>query len=153
MIKIDEVDRSIMRILQRNAKATIKDIGTELNLSSTPIFERIKKLDSAGVIDRYVTIINPGLIDLSLCVFIHISIKDHSKIAIDTFVEQVTAFGEVLECHHISGKSDFLLKMRHKDINAYNDFVLNKISTVPNISNVETSFSLSVRKDTTELPI
>ncbi len=152
-MKIDQVDREIIRTLQRDAKATIKEIGLQLNLSTTPIFERIKKMTAAGLIDKYVTIINPDLMDLSLCVFVHISIIDHSKQAIDAFVTQVNEFDEVLECHHISGKSDFLLKMRHRDISSYNDFVLDKISTVPNIANIETSFSLSVRKYTTALPV
>jgi len=153
MIKLDQVDRQILHILQRDAKATIKDIGLRLNLSSTPIFERIKKMNTAGLIVKHVTLINPDLVERSLCVFVHISIIDHSKQAIDAFVDQINEFDEVLECHHVSGKSDFLMKMRHKDISTYNDFVLEKISIVPNIANIETSFSLSVRKYTTALPL
>jgi Lrp/AsnC family transcriptional regulator len=91
--------------------------------------------------------------DLKLTAFISISIADHSSDGLNAFADQVIAFPEVLECHHVSGQSDFILKVVVKDIEAYNRFLLDKISTVSNISNIESSFALSSRKVSTALPI
>jgi len=150
---LDTIDRHILRKLQENNRITIKEMSAELNLSTTPIFERMKKLEREGFITKNVAILNPDLLNLNLIVFISISISDHSISALDEFVEQVIQFPEVLECHHVTGQSDFLLKVILKDIKQYNEFVLSKISTVPNIAKVESSFSLSVRKHTQALPI
>jgi len=150
---LDEIDRHILRKLQENNRITIKEMASELNLSTTPIFERMKKLEREGFITKNVAILNPELLNLNLVVFISISISDHSIAALDEFVKQVVQFPEVLECHHVTGQSDFLLKVILKDIKEYNEFVLSKISTVPNIAKVESSFSLSVRKHTQALPI
>lgn len=150
---LDDIDRHILRKLQENNRITIKEMASELNLSTTPIFERMKKLEREGFITKNVAILNPELLNLNLVVFISISISDHSISALDEFVEQVIQFPEVLECHHVTGQSDFLLKVILKDIKEYNEFVLSKISTVSNIAKVESSFSLSVRKYTQALPI
>ncbi|MEN0049807.1 MAG: Lrp/AsnC family transcriptional regulator [Bacteroidota bacterium] len=150
---LDEIDKHILKKLQENNRITIKEMASELNLSTTPIFERMKKLEREGFIAKNVAILNPELLDLNLVVFISISISDHSITALNEFVERVVQFPEVLECHHVTGQSDFLLKVILKDIKAYNEFVLSKISTVPNIAKVESSFSLSVRKNTQQLPI
>lgn len=150
---LDDIDRHILKKLQENNRITIKEMASELNLSTTPIFERMKKLEREGFIAKNVAILNPELLDLNLVVFISISISDHSISALDEFVERVVQFPEVLECHHVTGQSDFLLKVILKDIKEYNEFVLSKISTVPNIAKVESSFSLSVRKNTQMLPI
>jgi DNA-binding Lrp family transcriptional regulator len=131
----------------------MKEMAAELNLSTTPIFERMKRLERNGVIQRQVAIINPEAVALDMLVFVSISISDHRKEALDAFVEQVVQFPEVLECHHVTGQSDFLLKVILKDLKSYNEFVLSKISTVSNIAKVESSFSLSTAKSTTALPI
>ncbi|MEM8529118.1 MAG: Lrp/AsnC family transcriptional regulator [Bacteroidota bacterium] len=150
---LDVIDRHILKKLQENNRITIKEMAAELNLSTTPIFERMKKLEREGFITQNVAILNPEKLDLNLVVFISISISDHSIAALDEFIDQVVQFPEVLECHHVTGQSDFLLKVILKDIKEYNEFVLSKISTVPNIAKVESSFSLSVRKHTQALPI
>ncbi|MCG8320707.1 MAG: Lrp/AsnC family transcriptional regulator [Cytophagales bacterium] len=148
MIKLDAVDLKILDLLQRDARSTIKEIAGKLNLSTTPVFERIKRLEKIGVIDRYVAILNPTLLGKKLTAFIHISIKDHTRASVEAFVERVVSFEEVIECHHVSGDSDFLIQVLLEDIEKYNQFVLEKLSVVPNISNLESRFSLSVRKKT-----
>lgn len=153
MPKLDTTDLAILRMLQTDARLTIKEIAAELNLSTTPIFERIKRLDRQGVIERYVAVLNQRLLGKKLIAFVDISMKDHSKKAIEGFVKVVIDYPEVLECHHVTGESDFHLKVVIEDIEMYNQFVLNKLSTVPNIGKVETRFSLSERKLTNVLDL
>jgi DNA-binding Lrp family transcriptional regulator len=153
MANLDTIDLAILQRLQKDNRTTIKQMAASLNLSTTPIFERLRKLEQRGYILRQVAVLDPVKLDLKLTAFISISISDHSRDDLNAFAEQVIAFPEVLECHHVSGQSDFILKVIVKDIEAYNQFLLDKISTVPNISNIESSFALSSRKVSTALPI
>lgn len=148
-LKLDETDRIILKLLQEDARMTIKEIAASLGLSTTPIFERIKRLERQGVIERYVALLDPIKLGKKLRAFIHISILDHSKQAVDEFVRQVETYPEVMECHHVTGDSDFLLIIVLADIAQYNQFVTEKLSTVSNIGRLNSSFSLSVRKKTT----
>jgi DNA-binding Lrp family transcriptional regulator len=147
-IAIDEIDTRILEIVQNDSRRSIKDIARSLGLTSTPVYERIKKLERLGIIKQYVAILDNQKLGKALQVFVDISIHDHSKGAIDAFVSEVTRYPEVMACYHVAGVSDFLLKILLKDMSQYNEFVLNKLSTVPNISKVETRFSLSTRKET-----
>lgn len=150
---LDKIDLAILRALQKDARITIKEMAASMNLSTTPIFERLRKLERKGYIEKQVAIVNPSMLNLKLTVFISLSISDHSSQALEQFVDEVVQLPEVLECHHVTGKSDFLLKVILEDIEKYNEFILHKLSTVGNIANVESSFSLSTRKMTQELPI
>lgn len=150
---LDTTDLAILRSLQKDNRITIKQMAASLNLSTTPIFERLRKLEQRGYIIRQVAVLDQSLLDLKLTAFISISISNHSKDHLNAFADRVITFPEVLECHHVSGQSDFILKVVVKDIDAYNHFLLEKISTVPNISNIESSFALSSRKVSTALPI
>ena len=152
-MKLDAIDLKILDLLQENARITIKEISKQLNLSTTPIFERIKKLEKQGIIDRYIAILNPEKLGKKLNAFANISVKDHSKDAVETFVERIIKFPEVMECHYVTGTSDFLIKVLVEDIEKYNLFVLEKLSAVPNIGKVESLFSLSVRKKTNRIPL
>ena len=153
MTKLDATDLQILNLLQQDGRMTIKELSNQLNLSTTPIFERIKKLEKSGVIDRYMAVLNPDKLGKKLTAFAHISIKDHSKELVEKFVEQVISFSEVLECHYVTGAADFMIKVLVEDIETYNHFVLEKLSAVSNIGKVESLFSLSVRKKTTAVPL
>lgn len=153
MLALDKTDLKILEMLQGNARLTIKEIAAQLNLSTTPIFDRMKRMEKEGVIDRYVALVNPSKIGKKLFVFIHISLKEHGKVAVDTFVEQIVVFPEVIECYHVAGDSDFILKVALDDIEAYNQFALEQLSSVENIAKVDSRFCLSVRKYTTQLPL
>ena len=146
MAKLDNIDKKILQLLQQDARMTIKEISSRLNLSTTPIFERIKKLEKSGIIDRYVAVLNPQKLGKKLTAFANISISDPSKEAVDAFVNRVIQFPEVMECHYVTGTSDFMIKVLVADIEKYNHFVLNKITSIPNIGNIETFFSLEERK-------
>lgn len=150
---LDQIDLAILRRVQEDNRITIKQMAADLNLSTTPIFERLRKLEQKGYISRQVAILNPASLDLKLTAFINISIGKHSSDGLNAFADQVIVFPEVLECYHVSGQSDFVIKVVVRDMEAYNRFLLDKISTVPNISKIETSFALSSRKVSTALPI
>jgi len=149
----DDIEIAILRIMQENGRATIKDMAAKLNLSTTPIFDRIKRMESNGVIKKYVAIVDQMKLGKSLTVFVHISISQHGKNALNSFIEAVTQFPEVIECHHISGDADVMLKLVLENIEAYNAFIMEKLSIIPNIGKVESRFSLSERKNTSAIPI
>jgi len=151
--QLDKTDKAILNILQQNSRHTIKEIAQELHLSTTPIFDRMKKMEKAGVINKYVAIVDQKKVGKTLTIFITIALKEHNKSAINDFVETISQFPEVLECHHITGNADFLLKLVLADIEAYNQFILDKLSVIPHIGHVESRFSLSQRKMTTAIPI
>jgi len=152
-VKLDKTDKAILNILQKDSSCTIKDIANRLHLSTTPIFDRMKKLEKAGVIKKYVALVDPKQIDKRLIVFVNVSIKEHGKDAIDNFVNKVIDFDEVMECHHISGDADFLIKLIVSDIDSYNQFILEKLAVIPNLGKVESRFSLSERKYTTMIKV
>lgn len=152
-VKLDQTDKAILNTIQENSRITIKEMAKQLNLSTTPIFERLKRLEKEAVIQKYVAIVDAKKIGKKLKVFVSISIVDHSKEAIEKFVKQINTYPEVIECHHITGDSDFLLKVIVEDIEAYNTFITDKLSVVPNIGNVTSSFALSTRKHTTAMRI
>lgn len=147
MKKIDEIDCKILSLLQKNGRITIKEMAATLGLSPTPIFERIKKLEKAGIISHYAAILNPEKIGKKLYAFAHISLKDHSKTMVEQFAAQITKIPEVLECHYVTGDSDFILKILLNDMEKYRDFMMNSLFEMSNIAKVETFLSLSVLKD------
>lgn len=150
---VDETDIKILELLQEDSKITIKQMAERLHLSTTPIFDRIKKMERAQVIRRYVALLDPKRLGMNLLALVDITIKDHSREGIESFVSYIIQFEEVIECHHVTGDSDIYLKILLKDMEAYNEFVLEKISVAPNVGHVMSRFSLSNRKTTTSLPL
>ena len=153
MAKLDQTDLKILEALQENARLTIKEIASQLNLSTTPIFDRTKRMEREGVIERYVALVNPKTVDKSLFAFVDISLKEHSRSKVEAFVDQVVQFEEVMECYHVTGEADFVLKVNLENVEAYNQFALEKLSMVSNIGKVESRFCLSVRKYSTRIPL
>lgn len=153
MHKLDPIDLKILHLIQQNSRLTTKELAEKIHLSTTPTFERIKKMERNGIIDRYVAIVNPEKLGIKLSAFAEISLKNHSKNAIRDFVEKVVEFPEVMECHYVTGGYDFMLKVMVTDIKAYNHFILEKLAEVPNIGKVESALSLSVEKHTNVVPL
>lgn len=152
-MKLDRTDYRILELLQQDARMTIKELSGQLNLSTTPVFERIKKLEKSGIIDHYTVVLNADKLGKKLNAFANISIKDHSKEMVQAFVAQIVSFPEVMECHFVTGAFDFMIKVLVEDIEQYNHFVMEKLSAIPNIGKVESLFSLSVGKKTTIVPL
>lgn len=149
--KIDDLDLKILQILQSNARTTIKEIASQVGMSSTPVFERVKKLEKQGYIQKYVALLDESKLGYTMVAFIQISLNQHNLDEVNAFTDRVTAFPEVMECYHTTGESDFLLKILVTDMDEFNHFILYKLSEIPNLSHVRTQFALSTRKRTTEI--
>lgn len=150
---LDQIDKSILKLLQADAKLTIKEIGQRLNLSSTPIFERIKRLERSDFIIAYRAIISRRKIGLSLMVFCDISLNQHEASYISKFERDIQQFSEVIECYHIGGMFDYLIKVVAKDMDDYQYFIANKLASLDNIRKVQSSFVMNEVKSTASLPI
>lgn len=148
---LDEKDLSILNLLQQNAKMTVREISDEVHLSSTPVHERIKRMEDTGVIRNYVTLVDPSKIGKKIMVICHVSLKEHSKKAGLHFIKSVQTMNEVTECYSISGEFDFLMKVIVSDMEAYYDFHVNKLSQVENVGHVQSTFIMGVIKETHQL--
>jgi len=143
---MDEIDRKLLNILQVNSRITIRELSEKLHLSTTPIHERIKKLEKSGYIKDYLTLIDPKLIGKKLIVYISVSLQEHSKSAIEEFEKQMKSLDEVMECYYISGNSDFLLKVHCNDMEDFHSFLTNKFSIIKNMTQFVSSFVMSESK-------
>ena len=147
-IILDKKDMAILKLLQENARVTVKEISEKIHLSTTPVHERIKRMEESGVIKQYVTLVDQNKIDLNLMVICYVSLKEHSKTAGVNFIKTINELHEVIECYSISGEFDFMLKVVCKDMNAYYDFHVNKLSQQENMGNVQSVFVMGVIKET-----
>ncbi len=144
--KIDSTDRKILNILQLNSRITIRELSERLNLSTTPIHERVKKLERSGYIKNYIALVNPKLIGKNLTVYVSVSLHDHTKESIEVFERQMNDLDEVMECYYISGNFDFLLKVQCADMDDYHHFITHKFSTIKNITQFYSSFVMAEAK-------
>jgi len=147
-VALDQKDLAILKVLQYNARATVKEISDKVNLSTTPVYERIKWMEETGVIKQYATLVDPAKLNKRLMVIVYVSLKQHNKTAGSKFVKAIHEMNEVLECYSISGEFDFMLKIVVEDMNAYYDFHVNRLSEMENIGNVQSIFVMGVVKET-----
>ncbi len=152
MIKLDKFDIGILRLLQQDAKLTTKEIAAQLGLTNTPVYERIKRLERKGYIKKYVALLDKHKIDRSLTAFCNVSLKVHSKIFLDRFEKEILELEEVMECYHIAGLYDYLLKVVVKDMEQYRNFITQKLAVFENIGNVQSSFVMTTIKHSTAYP-
>jgi len=147
-LNLDEKDLGILKLLQQDAKMTIRDIARQLNLSTTPVYERIRKMEQAGVIKQYAAIVDPRKINKSLTVLCYITLKEHNKKCGRKFIQEILGFTEVTECLNISGEFDFMIKVQVKDMDEYREFYVNKLGELDNLSHTQSIFVISVIKAT-----
>jgi len=148
---VDAMDLAILKLLQQNARITIKEISDKVHLSTTPVHERIRRLEERGVIKQYVTLLNGAKVKKGLMVICYISLRQHSKAAGDKFIKAILGMNEVLECLTISGEFDFMLKVVAENMDSYYDFHVNRLSQIENIGNVQSVFVMGVIKNTHQL--
>lgn len=153
LLKIDETDLYILRILQEDAKKSAKEIAAQLNLTASPVYERIKRLEKQGFIKKYVVILEKKLFDLPVTAFCQVSMRYHDKTFIEKFEEQIQALEEVQECYHMGGRVDFILKINSRSLEDYHNFMKFKLSKIENIGELTTSFVLNEIKHTSALNI
>jgi DNA-binding Lrp family transcriptional regulator len=151
--KLDSVDREILRILEKDAKTVAKAIAEELNLTKTPVYERIKRLENEGFIKNYTAILNKEKIEQSITVFSFVSLETQKGNLMDNFLEKVNEFDQVTDCFVVGGEFDFLLKVVVKDLDAYYDFAKKKIASLSSIGAVKSAFVLNEVKSTTAFPL
>jgi len=148
---LDKADVAILKLLQQNARMTVKEIAEKVHLSTTPVHERIKRLEQSGVIRQYAALLDNRKVKKGLMVICYISLKQHSKTAGISFIKSIQAMPEVVECFNISGEFDFMLKVVAEDMNAYYDFHVNKLGQVENLGHQQSTFVMGIIKDTHEL--
>ncbi len=145
--KLDHTDAKILNLLQQDSNQTHKRIAEKMGMTTTPIFERIKRLQREGYIDKYMAIVNKRRLGYKQTIFVGITLKGHTREYLDRFVKIVDEFDEVLECHRVSGSYDYLLKVVVKDIEAYETFILTKLTLVSDLGNVQSMIVMSTSKE------
>ena len=147
-LEIDEVDKKILRILQHNSNITTKVLANKVNLSPSPVFERVRKLERLGFIKKYIAVLDADMLNRGLIVFCSVTLKEHTKEIGNKFVKDIQMLAEVTECYNISGDYDFLLKIRVSDMKDYQDFVLNRLGIIQNIGSAHSTFVIGEIKNT-----
>ncbi|MCB0532307.1 MAG: Lrp/AsnC family transcriptional regulator [Lewinellaceae bacterium] len=149
----DATDRAILQLLQEDAFLTTKEIAAQTQLTTTPVFERIKRLEREGYIARYTALLDRRKIGLTMLVFCDVLLKEHNREYLLRFEESVVRLPEVLECHHVTGEYDYLLKVAVHDMDDYQQFIKEKLAVLENIGRVQSHFVMTEVKNSTVLPV
>ena len=152
-MKFDAIDIRILRELQQDGSLSNVELARRVHLSPSPCLARVKALEAAGVIGRYVALANPKALGLDLNVFINISLKEQSKQALAAFEERIAEHEEVMECYLMTGDSDYLIRVAVADIAALERFILDQLTPIPGIEKIRTSFTLKQVRYKTALPL
>ncbi len=152
-LKLDELDKRILVILQKNAKITNALLSQEIGLSPAPTLERVKKLEQSGLIKSYHAELDQEMLGLGVQMFVQVMLKGHNKQNIDLFMDAIRDVPEVIECHHVTGSADLILKIISRDISSYQKFMLEHISEIEVVDNLQSMVILSTLKDSKELPL
>jgi len=150
---MDKIDARILNILQQDCFVPVKEIAKKVSLSYTPTYERIRHLEESGVIIRSVTIVDPRKVGIKLFVYCNITLKMQSKKSLIEFEKTINKIPEIMEVISLSGVYDYMLKIATRDIESYNDFVMNKLANIPNIGQYHSNIVMSVVKNETAFPI
>jgi Lrp/AsnC family leucine-responsive transcriptional regulator len=152
-MKLDSTDKRILNILQDNARITNVELASTVGISPPAMLERVKRLEKAGFLKKYVAVINPEKINKNIIAIISVWLSAHQLSSIDSFRKQINKFEEVLECYHIAGEEDFILKIMASSIKEVELFLLQKLTKIPGVSKVNTKFVLSTVKYETKIKI
>ncbi len=147
MFQLDVLDLKIMAVLKENSKLSYKEIADKIGLSTTPTYERIKRLEKNKVILQYTILENKPILNKGMKVYCHVSLKSHNLELIELFEKQIIKLDEVVQCNHIAGNMDYLLFVEVKDMDAYQVFLRTKLASIPNIANVQSSFVMKSLKN------
>lgn len=150
---LDSIDKKLLFLLQTDSKRTTAALSLKLDLSVTAVYERIKKLEREGIIDKYVVLVNRSKVEKGFVVFCHLKLIQHTKEFLTKFESEVVKLKEVLECHHVSGDYDYILKILVKDMEAYREFLVTKLTTLEHIGSTHSTFMISEVKNTTVIEV
>jgi len=154
---LDKLDQAILRCLQENGRETYDVIGAQVGLSSSAVLRRVKRLEEAGVIDRYVALVKPETVGLGLTAYLNVRLEKHSEThkrnPMDLFRASVQTWPEVVECAALTGEMDYLLRVVVRDMGHYSRFIMDTLLKHPSVQDCKTSFVLDRVKATTAVPI
>jgi Lrp/AsnC family leucine-responsive transcriptional regulator len=152
-MKLDPTDIKLINLLQNDAKQTNKKLSLSLNLSVTAVYERIKKLERNGIIKQYVALVDKKKVGLGFQVFCHIKLAQHSQKHIELFENQISKLDEVVECFHVSGEYDYLLKVIVRDMEHFREFMTAKLTSIEHVGSTQSSFTITEVKNHTRIPV
>jgi DNA-binding Lrp family transcriptional regulator len=149
----DSIDWKILSVLQEDARISNVDLAAKVHLSPSPFLARVKVLERAGMIHKYVTLLNPRSVGLAMSVFVHVRLQAQIELNLEKFEKAVAARPEVMECYLMTGTSDYLLRVVVADLDEYQRFVVGFLSRAPGVDNIQSSFALKQVKYNTALPL
>jgi Lrp/AsnC family transcriptional regulator len=152
-MKLDQTDKKLLELMQADSKTNVKELAEKLNLTKTPVYDRIKKYDQHGVIDKYVAVVNRDSLPTVMTVFCTVSLESQKLEAIHAFNKAIDDIPEVVECYLMGGANDFLLKVIVKDLQSYHEFSSGKLAALSNVSEIKSTFVLNEVKRSTVIPI
>lgn len=152
-MKLDVIDHQILRILQREARIANSELARRIGISAPATHERVRKLEKNGVIEGYVARVSPAAIGIGSHFFADVKLSPHTKQAVEEFIEAAREVDEIMECHHVTGVADFVLKVAVEDIAAYEQLILHGLTQLPHVSNLQTRVVLSTFKNETAYQI
>ncbi|MDH3702528.1 MAG: Lrp/AsnC family transcriptional regulator [Alphaproteobacteria bacterium] len=150
---LDEIDCRILAALQENARISNVDLASQVGISPSPCWRRVRDLEQEGVISRYVTLVDPGAVGLPVSVFIQVSLERQVETALEAFESAVLSRPEVMECYLMTGDADYLLRVVVADLAAYERFLMDHLTRVPSVASIKSSFALKQIKYRTALPV
>lgn len=153
MIKLDDLDKKILKILQKEGRLSNKELAERINLTTTPTLERVRRLEREGVINGYCAQLNPNALDKGLSVFVTVTLSVHQLSLMSEFTEAVKAIPEILSCYNTTGDGDFLLHIVAKDVKDYEQFMRTTLTTLPDVQRIHTSIVLSTIKEQSSIPV
>lgn len=151
--KLDDIDRIVLRHLQDDARLTNAELARRVDLSAQALQKRLRKLEKRGVIERYVTLVNREALGFDMLCFVQVTLRRHEPAAIARFRDVVQALPEVLECHHLTGEYDYLLKVVVRNRKHLEQFLVETLTPIPGMDKIRTSLVLSEIKETTAVPV
>ncbi|AXQ48193.1 Lrp/AsnC family transcriptional regulator [Stenotrophomonas rhizophila] len=151
--QLDSIDLRILEELQANARLTNVELASRVHLSPSPCLTRVRALEESGLISRYVTLLDPYELGLSVSVFIQITLERQVERALETFEEAIQNYPEVMECYLMTGDADYLIRVVVPDVQALERFIVNQLSKIPGVANIRSSFALKQVKYKTALPL
>lgn len=146
---MDAIDKKLLMLLQEDSTRTTKELSIKLNLSVTAVYERVKKLEREGVVSKYVALLDRNKLKKNFVVFCHLKLIQHTKEYLTKFEQEVTRLDEVLECYHVSGDYDYILKIFVENMEEYREFMVTKLTTLQHIGSTHSTFMISEVKNTT----
>jgi Lrp/AsnC family transcriptional regulator, leucine-responsive regulatory protein len=157
MQALDKLDRAILRCLQHNGRETYDAVGEQVGLSSSAVLRRVKRMEDAGVIDRYVALVKPEAVGLGLTAYLNVRLEKHTEShkrnPMDLFRASVLTWPEVVECAAVTGEMDYLLRVVVRDMAHYSSFIMDTLLKHPSVEDCKTSFVLDQVKVTTAIPV